>query len=134
MWVPNAILALVGLVLLRAEVAGVSTAWLDVFWRLWAGSGSGARAGWPSRSRRGAAGGSARLTGPRESTFIMDRYLIRQYLIYLGIGTVIGAVLIGVVDLLQTLDRFLRVKPPFIHHRASTSSTGCPASSTRACR
>ena len=25
----------------------------------------------------------------------------------------IGAVLIGVVDLLQTLDRFLRVKPPF---------------------
>lgn len=43
----------------------------------------------------------------------MDRYLVREYLMYLGIGTVIGAVLIGVVDLLQTLDRFLRVKPPF---------------------
>jgi len=43
----------------------------------------------------------------------MDRYLIRQYLLFLGIGTLVGLVLIGVVDLLQTLDRFLRTKPPF---------------------
>jgi lipopolysaccharide export system permease protein len=43
----------------------------------------------------------------------MDRYLIRQYLLFLGIGTLVGAVLIAVVDLLQTLDRFLRAKPPF---------------------
>jgi lipopolysaccharide export system permease protein len=42
----------------------------------------------------------------------MDRYLIRQYLLFLGIGTAIGAVLVVVVDLLQTLDRFLRSKPP----------------------
>jgi lipopolysaccharide export system permease protein len=54
-----------------------------------------------------------RLAGPRESTFIMDRYLIRQYLLFLGIGTLVGAVLVAVVDLLQTLDRFLRAKPPF---------------------
>ena len=112
-WIPNAILALVGLAMLRAEVAGVSTAWLDVFWRLWAkiGERRSGRVAKPLEERRRARLG--RLTGPRESTFIMDRYLIRQYLIYLGIGTVIGAVLIGVVDLLQTLDRFLRVKPPF---------------------
>jgi len=43
----------------------------------------------------------------------MDRYLVRQYLIFLGIGTGIGAVLVLVVDLLNTLDRFLRSKPPF---------------------
>jgi LPS export ABC transporter permease LptF/LPS export ABC transporter permease LptG len=112
-WVPNAILALVGLGMLRAEVAGVSTAWLDAFWRLWAkiGERRSGRVAKPLEERR--RGRLGRLTGPRESTFIMDRYLIRQYLIYLGIGTVIGAVLIGVVDLLQTLDRFLRVKPPF---------------------
>ena len=112
-WVPNAILALVGLAMLRAEVAGVSTAWLDAFWRLWAkiGERRSGRVAKPLEERR--RGRLGRLTGPRESTFIMDRYLIRQYLIYLGIGTVIGAVLIGVVDLLQTLDRFLRVKPPF---------------------
>ena len=112
-WIPNAILALVGAAMLRAAVAGVSTAWLDAFWRLWAkiGERRSGRVAKPLEERRRRRLG--RLTGPRESTFIMDRYLIRQYLIYLGIGTVIGAVLIGVVDLLQTLDRFLRVKPPF---------------------
>ncbi len=115
-WIPNAILALVGAAMLRAAVAGVSTAWLDAFWRLWAkiGERRSGRVAKPLEERRRRRLG--RLTGPRESTFIMDRYLIRQYLIYLGIGTVIGAVLIGVVDLLQTLDRFLRVKPPFHHH------------------
>ena len=112
-WIPNALLALVGVAMLRAAAAGVSTAWLDLFWRLWArvAERQSGRAAKPLDERRRRRLG--RLTGPRESTFIMDRYLIRQYLIYLGIGTVIGAVLIGVVDLLQTLDRFLRVKPPF---------------------
>jgi lipopolysaccharide export system permease protein len=112
-WIPNALLALVGVAMLRAAVVGVSPAWLDLFWRLWAKVGErwSGRAARPLDERRRHRLG--RLTGPRESTFIMDRYLIRQYLIYLGIGTVIGAVLIGVVDLLQTLDRFLRVKPPF---------------------
>lgn len=111
--IPNALLALVGVAMLRAAVVGVSPAWLDLFWRLWAkvGERRSGRSARPLDERRRHRLG--RLTGPRESTFIMDRYLIRQYLIYLGIGTVIGAVLIGVVDLLQTLDRFLRVKPPF---------------------
>ncbi len=112
-WIPNALLALVGMAMLRAAVVGVSPAWLDLFWRLWAkiGERRPGRSARPLDERRRHRLG--RLTGPRESTFIMDRYLIRQYLIYLAIGTVIGAVLIGVVDLLQTLDRFLRVKPPF---------------------
>jgi lipopolysaccharide export system permease protein len=112
-WIPNALLALVGVAMLRAAVAGVSTAWLDLFWRLWAkvGERQSGRVAKPLDERRRRRLG--RLTGPRESTFIMDRYLIRQYLLYLGIGTLIGAVLIGVVDLLQTLDRFLRIKPPF---------------------
>ncbi len=112
-WVPNAILAVVGLALLRASIVGVSTAWLDLFWRLWAkveGRRSG-RVVKPLEERRRRRLG--RLAGPRESTFIMDRYLIRQYLLFLGIGTLVGAVLIAVVDLLQTLDRFLRAKPPF---------------------
>jgi LPS export ABC transporter permease LptF/LPS export ABC transporter permease LptG len=112
-WIPNAILALVGMAMLRAAVAGVSTAWLEAFWRLWAkiAERRSGRVVKPLEERRRRRLGG--LTGPRESTFLMDRYLIRQYLIYLGIGTLIGAVLIGVVDLLQTLDRFLRIKPPF---------------------
>jgi lipopolysaccharide export system permease protein len=112
-WIPNAILATVGLTLLRGSVAGVPPAWLDLFWRVWAkiGERRSGRVAKPLEERRRRRLG--RLAGPRASTFIMDRYLIRQYLIYLGIGTGVGAVLIVVVDLLQTLDRFLRSKPPF---------------------
>jgi LPS export ABC transporter permease LptG/LPS export ABC transporter permease LptF len=112
-WIPNAILAVVGLALLRASTVGVSAAWLDLFWRLWAKvrERQSGRVMKPLEERRRRRLG--RLGGPRESTFIMDRYLIRQYLLFLGIGTLVGAVLIAVVDLLQTLDRFLRAKPPF---------------------
>jgi len=95
-------------------VVGAPTAWLELFWRLWAKieqrrSGRVTRPVEERKLRR-----LGRLAaGPRESTFIMDRYLIRQYLGFLGIGALVGAVLIAVVDLLQTLDRFLRAKPPF---------------------
>ncbi|HEY7654598.1 MAG TPA: LPS export ABC transporter permease LptG [Methylomirabilota bacterium] len=112
-WIPNATLAVVGAALLRASIVGVSAAWLDLFWWLWAkveGRRSG-RVVKPLEERRRRRLG--RLAGPRESTFIMDRYLIRQYLLFLGVGTLVGAVLVAVVDLLQTLDRFLRAKPPF---------------------
>ncbi|HUP37956.1 MAG TPA: LPS export ABC transporter permease LptG [Candidatus Limnocylindria bacterium] len=111
-WIPNAILAVVGVVLLRASVAGVSPAGLDLLWRLWAkvGERQSGRVAKPLEERRRHL---RRLAGPRASTFVMDRYLVKQYLIYLGIGTGIGAVLVVVVDLLQTLDRFLRSKPPF---------------------
>ena len=111
-WIPNAILAVVGVVLLRASVAGVSPTGLDLLWRLWAkvGERQSGRVAKPLEERRRHL---RRLAGPRASTFVMDRYLVKQYLIYLGIGTGIGAVLVVVVDLLQTLDRFLRSKPPF---------------------
>jgi lipopolysaccharide export system permease protein len=58
-WIPNAILAVVGLAMLRASVAGVSTAWLELFWRLWAkvGERRSGRVAKPSRS--GVCGGSA---------------------------------------------------------------------------
>jgi lipopolysaccharide export system permease protein len=112
-WIPNAILAGLGAFLLRASVVGAPTAWLDLFWRRWARI----EERWAGRVRRPVEERKlrrlGRLAGPRESTFIMDRYLIRQYLLFLGIGTLVGTVLIGVVDLLQTLDRFLRTKPPF---------------------
>jgi LPS export ABC transporter permease LptF/LPS export ABC transporter permease LptG len=112
-WIPNAILAVMGALLLRASVVGAPTAALDLFWRLWARveqrrAGRVVRPVEERKLRR-----LGRFAGPRESTFIMDRYLIRQYLLFLGIGTMVGLVLIGVVDLLQTLDRFLRTKPPF---------------------
>jgi len=108
-WLPNAVFGLLGLGLLRATTTGVSTAWLDVVWRLWARAERRrpGRVERPTRELR-----RVRLRGPRASTFIIDRYLVREYLMLLGLGALVGAVLYIVVDLLQTLDRFLRVKPP----------------------
>src|SRR5258705_538532 len=111
-WPPNIILGLVGIIRLRGCVGGAPPAWVDLYWRLWAtiGERQSGRMAKPLEERRRRR--LNRLVGPRASTFIMDRYLIRQYLIFLGIGTGIGASLIAGVDLLQTLDRFLRSKPP----------------------
>jgi lipopolysaccharide export system permease protein len=51
----------------------------------------------------------------RESTHIIDRYLIREFFVFLALGLAVAGVLFVIVDLLQTLDRFLRIKPPLIH-------------------
>jgi lipopolysaccharide export system permease protein len=97
---------------------GLPTVWLDLFcrlwWSLWAKVVSGRSGRIAKALEEGRRPRLVRFRGPRESTFILDRYLIRQYLLFLGIGALVGAVLIAVVDLLQTLDRFLRLKPPFI--------------------
>ena len=110
-WLPNVIFTLLGAVLLRTTTAGVSTAWMEVFWRLWARiePRPWLRSAW-SRARHHREG---KLRRPRASTFLIDRYLVREYLMFLSVGLAMGAVLFVVVDLLQTLDRFLRVKPPF---------------------
>ncbi len=111
-WLPNALFSVIGLTLLRAATLGVSTAWLDAFWRLRAmlEPRRSGRVVKPRRQQR-----LVRLRGPRASTFLIDRYLVREYLVFLGIGALVGSVLFIVVDLLQTLDRFLRVKPPFVY-------------------
>lgn len=110
-WLPNLLFSALGVILLRSTTAGVSTAWLEVFWRLWARvePRPWMRVAW-TRTRRPRIG---RIRGPRASTFLIDRYLIREYLMFLGFGLGMGAVLFIVVDLLQTLDRFLRIKPSF---------------------
>ena len=53
---------------------------------------------------------------------------------FLGFGLGMGAVLFIVVDLLQTLDRFLRIKPPFSLILAALRLQPAAPSSTRACR
>ncbi len=111
-WLPNLLFGLVGGVLLHGATAGLPNTWLEVFWGLWTkleglGPARVARSSQERRRRR-----LRPLRGPRESTFIIDRYLIRRYVLFLGIGLMIGTVLFVVVDLLLTLDRFLRIKPP----------------------
>jgi len=112
-WLPDAIFLAAGLALIAITTVGMPTGWVHRLWHLrdvvrtrlparplpWRGEVKTA----PGRSRR------------RASTFIIDRYLLREYVKFLGIGLGVGAVLFLVVDLLQTLDRFLRIKPPFTY-------------------
>ncbi|MBI2524828.1 MAG: LPS export ABC transporter permease LptG [Candidatus Rokubacteria bacterium] len=110
-WLPNLLFFLGGASLLRATTLATPAVWMRLLWRLRdllaplrrPAPGPGAPRGpAPARKSRG-------------STFLLDRYLLREYLKFLGIGLAIGAVLFVVVDLLQTLDRFLRVKPPLAY-------------------
>jgi LPS export ABC transporter permease LptF/LPS export ABC transporter permease LptG len=109
LWLPNLAFGLLGLGLIRAITTGVGGVWLDLLWRLWAlvprwRLGRAPRSA--VRSRR-----AWRLPRPRASTFVLDRYLVRQFLLFVALGILVGGVVFVVVDLLQTLDRFLRLKP-----------------------
>jgi LPS export ABC transporter permease LptF/LPS export ABC transporter permease LptG len=111
-WLPNAVFGLLGLVLLRAEITGIPRGWLEFVWS-WA-----TRLRWSAvgRARQAiAARRPVRLQGSRASTFVIDRYLLREYLLLLGLGLLVGSILTVVVDLFQSLDRFLRIKPPWIY-------------------
>jgi lipopolysaccharide export system permease protein len=116
MWLPNVIFGAVGLVLLYgAAVGGLPISVTHLLWRVRAGLPRVVRGLIPRRApveRVHPTGGRPR--GPRASTYLIDRYLVREYLTFIGIGLAVGAVLILVVDLLQYLDRFLRTKPPLL--------------------
>lgn len=108
MWLPNILFTVLGVALLRATTVGVSLRWIDLCWRVWANIAARRfKVAKPFAERRRPA-----LHGRRASTFLIDRYLIREYLLFLGLGVLVGTVLFIVVELLHSLDRFLRVKPP----------------------
>jgi LPS export ABC transporter permease LptG len=105
-WTPNALFTVIGAGLLVATTREWRPPSLRVLWRLAAAAGRAI----PQRRR-----GPARATvGGRDSTHILDRYLVRELLTFMGIGLAVAATLFVVVDLLQTLDRFIRNKPPLL--------------------
>jgi lipopolysaccharide export system permease protein len=108
-WTPNILFALIGLTLLVATAREWRAPRLSLAWHALATLGGLAL-------RPTAAGPMAR-AAPRErgSMHILDRYLMREFLEFMGIGLAVAATLFVVVDLLQTLDRYLRVKPPLIY-------------------
>jgi lipopolysaccharide export system permease protein len=55
------------------------------------------------------------MAAPRDSTHIIDRYVVRSHLTFVLIGLSVAATLFVVVDLAKTLDRFLRIKPPLAY-------------------
>jgi LPS export ABC transporter permease LptG len=107
MWAPNAVFGVTGLCLLvmvARDIRFRSRRWL------WAVLGRAT--GW---WRRPGAERAAAATSARESTLIIDRYLVRSHVTFMLIGLAVAAVLFIVVDLAQTLDRFLRAKPPLAY-------------------
>jgi len=110
-WAPNVLFGVLGVVLLRAVTTGIRIAGRHAFWVAWEGLRD-----WrpPPRARATPEPGAAPRRRRRASTFLIDRYLMREYATFIAIGLGVGAVLFVVVDLLQTLDRYLRVKPPFL--------------------
>jgi LPS export ABC transporter permease LptG/LPS export ABC transporter permease LptF len=116
MWLPNAIFGAMGLVLLHGATAGLPASWSRLLWRLRAAVPRGFRRIFPRRPAvERVREPVPRAHGPRASTYLIDRYLVGQYLTFLGTGVAVASVLILVVDLIQYLDKFLRAKPPFIY-------------------
>ena len=107
-WTPNIVFATIGGTLLliaafewRAPRMGVMWHLLDVLWQ-------NVPRPLLTRERRFA-------TAARETTLLIDRYLVRQFLIFMAITLAVAAALFIVIDLVQTLDRYLRVKPPLLY-------------------
>jgi LPS export ABC transporter permease LptG/LPS export ABC transporter permease LptF len=105
-WTPNVVFATAGLVLLVATAREWRWPAMPLVWRAF----EALRRAAPNR---GAKRVRAHATGAgRDSTHIIDRYLVREYLAFMGLGLAVAATLFVMVDLLQTLDRYLRLKPP----------------------
>jgi len=104
-WAPNVAFGVAGLVLLVTtarewRMPSFTTLWRVVDWVL-------------ALLPRRAASTEAHTAGAgRESTHLLDRYLVREFLVFVAIGLGVAASLFIVIDLLQTLDRYLRAKPP----------------------
>jgi LPS export ABC transporter permease LptG len=107
-WGPNLFFATLGAALLAVTVREWRAPRLRVLW--WVMD-----ALWQRRPRRRPLRGPRIAAAGPDTTFIIDRYLLRQFLVFAGAGLAVAAALVIVVDLLQTLDRFLRAKPPFVH-------------------
>lgn len=106
-WAPNIIFTVIGAVLLAVTSREWRMPSLRVLWRLMAAAGRAI----PQRRR----GPVHATVGGRDSTHILDRYLVRELVSFIGVGLAVAATLFVVVDLLQTLDRFIRNKPPLIY-------------------
>jgi LPS export ABC transporter permease LptG/LPS export ABC transporter permease LptF len=107
-WAPNVLFTAIGGVMMLVTAREWRAPRLRVLWHITA-------ALWERLPRRPAARGVRPTGGGLDTTFIMDRYLLRQFLGFVALGLAVATTLIIVVDLVSTLDRYLRIKPPLIH-------------------
>ncbi len=107
-WAPNALFGTVGLGLLIATAREWRWPAMPAVWRVI----EAVRRAMPGRPVWHPRHGTG---GARDSTHIVDRYLVREYVTFMGIGLAVAAALFIVIDLLKTLDKYLRVKPPLVY-------------------
>ncbi len=108
-WAPNVLFGVAGLTLLVATAREWRWPAMPALWRVV----EAVRRAVPGRPTWRPRGHAA--SGARDSTHIIDRYLVREYLSFMGIGLAVAAALFIVVDLVKTLDKYLRVKPPLMY-------------------
>ena len=108
-WTPNVVFAVIGLGLLIATAREWTWPAMPVVWRAL----EALRRAIPRRRLRRVRGHAA--SAAHDSTHIIDRYLVHEYVAFMGIGLAVSATLFIVIDLLQTLDRYLRLKPPMVY-------------------
>jgi LPS export ABC transporter permease LptG len=107
-WTPNGLLASLGVALLGVTAREWRAPRMRLVWHALDFL-------WQSLPRRPARREERFTAGARDTTLIIDRYLIRQFLTFVIMGLAVAAALYIVIDLLQTLDRYLRVKPPLAY-------------------
>jgi LPS export ABC transporter permease LptG len=108
-WAANVVFGVVGLGLLIATAREWRWPAMPAVWRLLAALRRAlpGRPAWRPRQHQSG--------GPRDSTHIIDRYLVREYVAFMGIGLAVASALFIVIDLVKTLDKYLRVKPPLLY-------------------
>jgi len=106
-WLPNALAIVLGGGLVLSQLAPVPSPRIA-----WAGRARRRRLRWRSPRPGGRPPVEPRPTTSRDSTHLIDRYLIRTYLTYFALTVLVAATVFVVIDLLDTLDRYLQHKPP----------------------
>jgi lipopolysaccharide export system permease protein len=113
-WTPNLAFGAIGVVLLVAVVREWRGRNLRPLWRVVEVAGPWLAARLPRRreARRRTLEAPPVPHRARHATHIIDRYLLRRFLGFAAVGMAVASALIIVGYFLQTLDRYLRVKPP----------------------
>jgi lipopolysaccharide export system permease protein len=107
-WAPNALFACVGGALFLVTAREWRAPRMSVMWRA-------LDVLWQSVPRPRVRREQRFATAARETTLLIDRYLVRQFLVFMGFTLAVAAALFVVIDLVQTLDRYLRIKPPLVY-------------------
>lgn len=109
MWSPNLLALLLGVTLFYSILYREGRGWNELWWRALRFVLERRRAKAPTRER--AAPHPERRQ--RNSSHLIDRYLIREFLTYVGYGLAVTTCLFVIADLFQDIDRYLRMKPSF---------------------